>query len=296
MSAGFKDPAIYAQDLSFAAGRYASHIGNLAFFATCPASGPLRDKGALERSMREGVHDGSRRLSDLLRSPSLGACLARVGREPREFRIRLEASRRDALELTTILVHDERWGRHVDSWGFAPDRLIAERVAEAGIWFRDLALALEETNAVCHKDHAPLAPLTPAANGAAMPAAERQEVIRESTAKLADRDAGPTVGDAPVADANPATQTKPPSKRRGRQKGVNYVNLALTELTSRMKDGQPIGILDLAQAVGCTSENLHQSKRFIRNYRLLTRALARVPRGQKRDGEVEAEDPVEPNF
>src|SRR5262249_19886199 len=61
----------------------------------------------------------------------------------------------------TILVQGDGWGRHVNTWGFGPDRMIADRVAEAGIWFRDLALALEEMNAVGDapgEDPAPAAP------------------------------------------------------------------------------------------------------------------------------------------
>src|SRR5271157_4594701 len=126
MSAGLEDPESYALALSIAAGMYASHIGNLAFFATCPESEPLPDKEAFDRSMREGVHEGSRRLRDLLGLPSLAASLARVNREPEAFRVRLESSRRDALALTTILVHGDSWGRHVNAWGFGPDRMIAE--------------------------------------------------------------------------------------------------------------------------------------------------------------------------
>ena len=59
-------------------------------------------------------------------------------------------------------------------------------------------------------------------------------------------------------------QAKP--KRRGRQKGVNYVNLALTEVAARLKDDRPVGVSDIARAVGCTPENLNQSKRFVQHY------------------------------
>src|SRR5262245_12264926 len=117
MSVLYKDPEFYALALCFAAAQYASHIGNLAFFAACPVSKPLSDKEAFERSMREGIHEGFRCLSDLLKSPSLGPCLARVDRKPRDVRFCLETSRRDALELTSILVHGDGWGRHVNSWG-----------------------------------------------------------------------------------------------------------------------------------------------------------------------------------
>jgi hypothetical protein len=71
---------------------------------------------------------------------------------------------------------------------------------------------------------------------------------------------------------------------------VNYINLALTELTAPMKDDRPIGIPDLARAVGCTPENLNQSERFRKNYAIPTLALARTLRGEKVDGRIEAED------
>jgi hypothetical protein len=69
--------------------------------------------------------------------------------------------------------------------------------------------------------------------------------------------------------------------RRGRRKGVNHVNLALTELTSRLKDDRPIGIHELARAVGCTPENLNQSKRFMTNYDLLASVMKRPVAGWK---------------
>lgn len=70
---------------------------------------------------------------------------------------------------------------------------------------------------------------------------------------------------------------------------MNYVNLALTEVAARLKDDRPVGVSDIARAVGCTPENLNQSKRFVQHYKLLSRAMARAVRGRKVDGRVEAD-------
>jgi hypothetical protein len=96
-------------------------------------------------------------------------------------------------------------------------------------------------------------------------------------------------------NAKPPTPTKA-TKPRGRRKGLNYINLALIEATARLKDNRPIDIPSIAQAVGCTPENLNQSKRFVRSYDILTAAMRRAVRGRKADGVVEAEDAGDANF
>jgi hypothetical protein len=83
---------------------------------------------------------------------------------------------------------------------------------------------------------------------------------------------------------------KRPRTRRGRRKGQDKIGEAITRLTTRMKDNLPVDIPSIAQDVGCTPENLRQSTRFMGAYLALTKAFARLPRGRKEDGIVEAED------
>ncbi len=87
----------------------------------------------------------------------------------------------------------------------------------------------------------------------------------------------------------PSPPTKK-TKRRGRVAGVNKINEALGELNSRLKDGRPTTIVALAKAVGCDTDNLKNSRRFMTNYREVTDGMKRVIRheGSKKDGELEA--------
>jgi hypothetical protein len=80
------------------------------------------------------------------------------------------------------------------------------------------------------------------------------------------------------------------NQRRGRRRGQDKIGEAITRLTARMKDDLPVDIPSIAKDVGCSPENLRQSKRFIDAYRTLQRAFIRVPRGRKKDGIVEADD------
>jgi hypothetical protein len=149
------DSASYAVFLSDVAMSYARHIGTLAGFATCPELCPLPDEEEFERPARRGVHNGFRNLRKLRESPLFGACLAGVGYEPDAFHLRLESSSSDALQLTTILVYGDGWGRHAKDWALESDRQVASRVASAATWFRDLAIALDAPDATGHADHAP---------------------------------------------------------------------------------------------------------------------------------------------
>jgi hypothetical protein len=59
-----------------------------------------------------------------------------------------------------------------------------------------------------------------------------------------------------------------------------------------LKDNRPVGIPDLARAVGCSPENLNQSDRFMKGYDLLTGGMNRAVPGwkEKDSGNVEAVD------
>lgn len=92
---------------------------------------------------------------------------------------------------------------------------------------------------------------------------------------------------------SPKTSVDEP-RRRGRRKGQDKIGEAITRLASRMKDNLPVDIPSIATDVGCTPENLRQSRKFMDAYKSLTNAFARLPRGRKEDGIVEAED--EGNF
>ena len=139
MSAHSIDLASYALDLSMAAGAYGSHLANLAFFATCPEPEPLHETETFERKMRR-THRHHLHLQERVESPFLKACLERVGCRPEQFRIGLKSSNRDALQLITILTIGGARGRRVSSREHGTDRVIADRVDRAGLWFRDLAL------------------------------------------------------------------------------------------------------------------------------------------------------------
>ena len=131
-----------------------------------------------------------------------------------------------------------------------------------------------------------------------MPDGERQAEACEWLAELIERHDGAAPqaqhGDPGVRSSNlsPPSQEKPPAskKRRGRTAGVNKIELALTELSSRLKDGLPTTIPVIAKAVGCDPENLKRSKRFMRGHRELTSAMTRVQKyeGSKVDGNLEA--------
>jgi hypothetical protein len=100
-------------------------------------------------------------------------------------------------------------------------------------------------------------------------------------------------GNDPVRETEGVCEdAKPPkkTKSRGRIAGVYKIDMALTELNSRLKDGLPTTIVALAMAVGCDPKNLERSKRFMRSYRELTEAMARAARhhGTKTDGNLEA--------
>ena len=98
----------------------------------------------------------------------------------------------------------------------------------------------------------------------------------------------------PASDPAPAPADLTPSSkksRRGRVAGVNKINLALTELSTRLKSEQPVGISDLARAVGCDPDNLKRSKRFMENYKTLVGALVKAKhwqQGLKVKGDLEA--------
>jgi hypothetical protein len=85
-------------------------------------------------------------------------------------------------------------------------------------------------------------------------------------------------------------QSKLLKGRRGRRKGQDKIGEALTRLAAMLKDGLPVKIPSIAKDVGCTPENLRQSSKFMDAYESLIRAFARLPRGRKEDGIVEAED------
>jgi hypothetical protein len=94
-------------------------------------------------------------------------------------------------------------------------------------------------------------------------------------------------------------EVKPPAgpkKGRGRQKGVNYRKNALAELVVRLKENREVDIPAIARAVGCTPENLTQSKKFMKIYEWLTKEMSRIRRGSKKDGVADAEDRGDANI
>jgi hypothetical protein len=102
-----------------------------------------------------------------------------------------------------------------------------------------------------------------------------------------------------VEEPTPPPEVVGKANRRGRRKGVNYVSNALTEVTARLKDVRPVDIPSIARTVGCTPENLYQSERFMKGYKVLTEGMRRAVRGWKVDGTVEAcldSDEDEANF
>lgn len=127
-------------DLASAALNYGRALGNTAFYATCFATGAR--PAEFETEHRAWVHETHAALHRLTQRPGWDEHLRRAGRDPGEFRVRLESSCRDALRLVTVLTHGDGWGRHVRDWGFGGDRVAAERVDEAGRWFIDLSWAL----------------------------------------------------------------------------------------------------------------------------------------------------------
>lgn len=146
-------------------------------------------------------------------------------------------------------------------------------------------------------------------NEAAAPGVVQEEAGNENaTPKAPPFDPGDGwVDPSPPSGSKPLEAAKPPAKgkRRGRTAGVNKIDMALTELSARLKDGRPTTILALAQAVGCHTDNLKRSDRFMKSYRELTDAMARVPKykGSKTDGVMEAwvdprgdQDEIEADF
>ena len=92
-----------------------------------------------------------------------------------------------------------------------------------------------------------------------------------------------------LEDATPApTETRP--ARRGRRKGESRINIALTFVVSRMKDDLPTDLTCIAKDAGCSEQNMRQSKKFMNAYRILLAGNARVPKGAKTNGRVEARD------
>ena len=103
----------------------------------------------------------------------------------------------------------------------------------------------------------------------------------------------PEAPQASLSDPGDGTSNPSPSsgeKHRGRVAGVCKVDLALTETSTRLKDGQSVTIASIANAVRCSPKNLERSKRFMRSYRELVDGMARVIRhqGTKADGITEA--------
>lgn len=79
--------------------------------------------------------------------------------------------------------------------------------------------------------------------------------------------------------------------RRGRRTGVDKIGEALMKVTTQLKDGGPVAISTIARMVGCTTKNLKQSDRFMRNYEMLIAASRRAARrGTKNGGIADAAD------
>jgi hypothetical protein len=86
----------------------------------------------------------------------------------------------------------------------------------------------------------------------------------------------------------PGEQAPRGSGRRGRQKGRNYVNAAIAELTYRTIHGGKIDIPNIATAVGCTEKNLRNSKKFVDIHRSLMCHFTEPTYGEKgKDGRIE---------
>ena len=133
--------ALDASSLCLTAGAYGSTLSDIAFYASCPESGPLPE--GFEAAQRSRVQRDHNTLRDVSRRIALDACLRRVERDLRNFLPRLESSREDALKLVTVLTRGGKWGRCDEDWSSRTDRETAARVEEAGMWFRDLAKALD---------------------------------------------------------------------------------------------------------------------------------------------------------
>jgi hypothetical protein len=115
-----------------------------------------------------------------------------------------------------------------------------------------------------------------------------EDALRVLRTNASEKPKRESTGD-PVESAKP----KKTGKRRGRTAGVNKIEMALTELRRRLKEGgEPTGITALAKAVGCEPENLARSRRFKNAHRELTDGMARVPKygGSKEGGNLEAWD------
>jgi hypothetical protein len=90
-----------------------------------------------------------------------------------------------------------------------------------------------------------------------------------------------------TAESEPSTRN---SGSRGRTRGRDKIGEAITRLIARMKEHLPTDIPSIARDVGCSPQNLRQSRKFMNAYKSLSEAFARLPRGSKQDGIVEAED------
>jgi hypothetical protein len=79
-------------------------------------------------------------------------------------------------------------------------------------------------------------------------------------------------------------------KRRGRTAGVNKIDMALTALDRRLKDGELVAIAAIAKEVRCDRKNLERSHRFMNAYNELVNGMTRAVRhrGRKQDGHMEA--------
>jgi len=79
-------------------------------------------------------------------------------------------------------------------------------------------------------------------------------------------------------------------KRRGRTAGVSKVDLAIAEVSSRLKKGVSVEVAEIARTVGCKRENLARSRRFMDAYRELARGMTRAARyrGSRHEGKLEA--------
>jgi hypothetical protein len=96
-----------------------------------------------------------------------------------------------------------------------------------------------------------------------------------------------------LALEDPATAeapTAPGRGRRGRTRGVNKIDMALTEVVAQLKCNGPVNIPAIARMVRCDPRNLRRSRRFMKHYNLLVGADARVRSGTMEDGVADAAD------